>query len=225
MVKVNGHTHCPPKTDSARDRGMQIWACTWRWELWRPQLPLLSLGLSRICSLRVTGTSSSPSPKPCPVSKVAASPISPAQDCCSSWPGKEAQDNSFAGRSAAAPLRGAQTPLLYHTSSVFVLCLCWVVPQLMRHLYRTDWWLFPLPHTLCRGKGLATGCDRHAKGQGERHRQHQENSSKTLLHMGKHSSSCLAFGVIWLWSCCNPGFNARQAQTHQSWWTGRKQWG
>lgn len=121
--------------------------------------------------------------------------------------------------------RGAQTPLLYLTSSGLVPCPHWVLLQLMCHLYRTDWCLFPSPHTLCRGKGLATGCDRRAKGQGERHRQHQENPSKTLLHMGKHSSSCSAFGVSWLWSCCYPGFNDRQAQNHQSWWIGGKQRG
>lgn len=70
----------------------------------------------------MTGTSSSPSPKPCPVSEAAASPTSLAEDCCSSWPGKEAQDISYAGRSAAAPLqRGTNTTPLPHIFCFFPL--------------------------------------------------------------------------------------------------------
>lgn len=159
----------------------------------------VSLALASICSLRVTGASSSLIPKPCPVREAAASPGYLVEDCCSSWPGKEAQKSPYAGGSPAAPLqRGSNTSLLV---------------------------LFTSPYTHCGGEGQANGCNRHAKGQGEPHRQRQENPLKTQLHMGKHSSSCLAFGVSWLWSCCYPGFNSRQAQTHQSWRIGGKQQG
>lgn len=98
-----------------------------------------------------------------------------------------------------------------------------MLPQLMCHLYRTDCWLFPSPHALFRGKELATSCDRCTKGQGERHRQHQENPAKTPLRTGKHSSSCLSSGGSNLWSCCYPGPDTRQAQSHQRWWRGGKQ--